>query len=150
MQKALRTAESALQNSDPVIARLIDRHGTGRVLFRNTRQAITGFPARALTTYPLSLPEAYLAYAAELSPEQRAGAGWTAIDPRVDWLLALCRELAPQKLLVIAAYAETVVALREHLLERAGFRVKTLYAEYDKSPYGSTYPGELIFVAEKV
>ena len=27
MQKALRTAESALQNSDPVIARLIERHG---------------------------------------------------------------------------------------------------------------------------
>ncbi|MBT8128488.1 MAG: DNA-3-methyladenine glycosylase 2 family protein [Gammaproteobacteria bacterium] len=27
MQKALRTAENVLQNSDPVIARLIDRHG---------------------------------------------------------------------------------------------------------------------------
>ena len=27
MQKALRTAESALQNSDPVIARLIEQHG---------------------------------------------------------------------------------------------------------------------------
>ena len=27
-----------------IIARLIDRHGTGRVLFRNTRQAIKGFP----------------------------------------------------------------------------------------------------------
>ena len=38
----------------------------------------------------------------------------------------------------------------EHLLERAGFRVKALYAEYDKSPYGSTYPGELIFVAQKI
>ena len=38
----------------------------------------------------------------------------------------------------------------EHLLTRAGFRVEQLYADYDKSPYGSKYPGELIFVAEKV
>jgi len=37
----------------------------------------------------------------------------------------------------------------EHLLARAGFRVEHVYADYDKSPYGSKYPGELIFVAGK-
>jgi SAM-dependent methyltransferase len=37
----------------------------------------------------------------------------------------------------------------EHLLARAGFAVEHLYAGYDKSPYGSTYPGELVFVARK-
>jgi len=37
----------------------------------------------------------------------------------------------------------------EHLLTRCGFEVETLYADYDKSPYGSKYPGELIFVAKK-
>ncbi|MGD0752462.1 MAG: class I SAM-dependent methyltransferase [Anaerolineales bacterium] len=37
----------------------------------------------------------------------------------------------------------------EHLLARAGFRVEQLYADYDKSSYGSKYPGELIFVAGK-
>jgi len=37
----------------------------------------------------------------------------------------------------------------EHLLVRAGFKVELLYADYDKSPYGSKHPGELIFVAEK-
>ena len=37
----------------------------------------------------------------------------------------------------------------EHLLSRAGFTVEQLYADYDKSPYGSKYPGELIFVAGK-
>jgi SAM-dependent methyltransferase len=37
----------------------------------------------------------------------------------------------------------------EHLLARAGFDVEQLYADYDKSPYGSKYPGELIFVAGK-
>jgi SAM-dependent methyltransferase len=37
----------------------------------------------------------------------------------------------------------------EHMLTRAGFEVEQLYADYDKSPYGSKYPGELIFVARK-
>jgi hypothetical protein len=27
--------------------------------------------------------------------------------------------------------------------------VEALYADYDKSPYGSKYPGELIFVARR-
>lgn len=38
----------------------------------------------------------------------------------------------------------------EHLLARSGFAVEHLYAGYDRSPYGSTYPGELIFVARRV
>jgi len=38
----------------------------------------------------------------------------------------------------------------EHLLSRCGFQVEALYADYDKSPYGSKYPGELIFVARRV
>jgi SAM-dependent methyltransferase len=37
----------------------------------------------------------------------------------------------------------------EHLLARCGFRVEALYGDYDKSPYGSKYPGELIFVTKK-
>lgn len=37
----------------------------------------------------------------------------------------------------------------EHLLARAGFAVEHVYADFDKSPYGSKYPGELIFVARK-
>ena len=35
----------------------------------------------------------------------------------------------------------------EHLLARAGFTVEHVYAGYDGSPYGSRYPGELLFVA---
>ncbi|NPV08206.1 MAG: class I SAM-dependent methyltransferase [Anaerolineae bacterium] len=37
----------------------------------------------------------------------------------------------------------------EHLLARCGFQVEALYSDYDRSPYGATYPGELIFVAVK-
>jgi len=38
----------------------------------------------------------------------------------------------------------------EHLLARCGFEVEQVYADYDKSPYGSKYPGELILVARKM
>ena len=38
----------------------------------------------------------------------------------------------------------------EHLLARAGFEVEALYCDYERSPYGSKYPGELIFVARLV
>jgi SAM-dependent methyltransferase len=38
----------------------------------------------------------------------------------------------------------------EHLLVRSGFEIEDVYAEFDKSPYGSKYPGELIFVAKKI
>jgi SAM-dependent methyltransferase len=37
----------------------------------------------------------------------------------------------------------------EHLLVRAGFEIAALYGGYDRSPFGATYPGELIFVARK-
>ncbi len=35
----------------------------------------------------------------------------------------------------------------EHLLARAGFRVEQFYGDYDRSPFGAKYPGELIFIA---
>ena len=37
----------------------------------------------------------------------------------------------------------------EHLLARSGFQVEDVYADFDRSPYGSKYPGELIFIARK-
>jgi SAM-dependent methyltransferase len=37
----------------------------------------------------------------------------------------------------------------EHLLARCGFEVLDVFADYDKNPLGSTYPGELIFIARK-
>jgi len=37
----------------------------------------------------------------------------------------------------------------EHLLVRSGFTVEHVYGDFDKSPYGSKYPGELIFVATR-
>ncbi len=37
----------------------------------------------------------------------------------------------------------------EHLLARAGFAVDGVYSGFDRSQYGSHYPGELIFIARR-
>jgi len=37
----------------------------------------------------------------------------------------------------------------EHLLARCGFDIEHLYADFDRSPFGSKYPGELIFIAKR-
>ncbi len=36
----------------------------------------------------------------------------------------------------------------EHLLARCGFEVEHLYGDYDRSDFGTKYPGELLFVAK--
>ena len=35
----------------------------------------------------------------------------------------------------------------EHLLVRAGFEVETVWGGYDRRPFGTTTPGELILLA---
>jgi ATP-dependent helicase HepA len=49
-------AETARQE---LISMLMDRHGTSRVLFRNTRNGVKGFPKRELHTIKLPLPTQY-------------------------------------------------------------------------------------------
>src|SRR5699024_2889677 len=48
-------------DKEHIIRELLDRSGTGRVLFRNTRQHIQGFPERHLDAVPLAYPEFYAA-----------------------------------------------------------------------------------------
>ncbi|SDY33097.1 ATP-dependent helicase HepA [Allochromatium warmingii] len=108
---------------EALIERLIDRHGTGRVLFRNTRATIPGFPRRELLAYPLPEPDAYRTLPdplARLTPEAAHGLGWEMLDPRVDWLITTLRALRPAKVLLICAHARTVLELREVLRQRAG------------------------------
>ncbi|WP_324021869.1 RNA polymerase-associated protein RapA [Aeromonas caviae] len=128
------------------VAKLLDQHGTGRVLFRNSRANIQGFPERHLNVYPMALPEQYktaikvmgmmggnggdlqtraLRY---LYPEkifqqfEGDNATWTQFDPRVEWLLELLLSARQQKVLVICSEAATAIALEEALRTREGIR----------------------------
>jgi hypothetical protein len=62
-----------------------------------------------------------------LHPELGAGSDWPTRDPRVPWLVETLRELHPAKVLLIAAKAETVLALRAHLHERAGMHAAVFH-----------------------
>jgi len=121
--------DQLLAGDDPrqsVIDALLDRHGTGRVLFRNTRAAIQGFPERRPTPVPLPCPEMYQGQAygmPGLTPERRVlEEQWLAEDPRVDWLEKELASLRPAKVVVICARAETAMALEHYLQLRAGIR----------------------------
>ena len=55
---------------DELIHALIDRHGTGRALFRNRRARLKGFPKRTLVDHRLSPTKSYLEKLAEFDPEE--------------------------------------------------------------------------------
>jgi ATP-dependent helicase HepA len=115
-----------------LIGQILDRHGTGRVLFRNTRSAITGFPTRILHQFPLTAPEEYTRSNTEFSerlyPElSYEDDSWLSIDPRVSWLEQTLKQLRPAKVLVICAHAATATALEHYLHLRAGIRSSAFY-----------------------
>ncbi|WP_342748487.1 RNA polymerase-associated protein RapA [Marinobacterium halophilum] len=111
-----------------LIRQLIDRQGTGRVLFRNTRDTVAGFPQRQLQTQWLEMPpelalfDEEVAPEAWLHPERIIGADWVDADTRVEWLVAWLKQNRSTKVLVICAHAETAVALEDHLNLREGVR----------------------------
>ncbi len=88
-----------------LIAILLDHHGTGRILFRNSRQTVKGFPERECTAYPLS--------------GQPDTDDWQR-DPRYLWLVDYLKKLAGQKTLLICKHAQTAIALEQTLKNRAG------------------------------
>ncbi|MFD2230967.1 RNA polymerase-associated protein RapA [Alkalimarinus sediminis] len=125
------TDVSDAQDIEGIIARLLDQHGTGRVLFRNTRAAIKGFPQRKLSSYPLPVPALYQNHTTGITglyPEVITEADeWIQSDPRVSWLEAKLKQLKSEKVLVICANASTAVALEQYLQLRAGIRSAAFY-----------------------
>ena len=123
-----------MQEPQQLLSDLVDRNGTGRVIFRNTREALSGFPRRQAN--PVSLVPR-----AKLSPEalrdrmqQEYQADVTDPDsevcfdfndgPRVHWLLSLLERLDPrQKVLLICSRIEKVIALKEALLAHINIKL---------------------------
>ncbi len=122
-----------------LVEMLVDRHGTGRLLFRNTRAAMHGFPGRLLHPAPLTLPDEYQPAASGLKgrlyPElyyqsqqpEDSPQRWWQFDPRVDWLLETLTQLKGKKVLVICASAYTALDLDEALRIRSGIPATTFH-----------------------
>lgn len=111
---------------------LLDQHGTGRLLFRNSRAGVSGFPSRKLFSYSLTQPIEYsLILAAEpnniqlqLTPERHPDVvnTWVDFDPRVDWFIAQLKSLKGEKILTICANASSALQLSEALRVKSGTR----------------------------
>lgn len=128
-----------------LFSELLDCHGTGRVMFRNTRSAVKGFKQRQLQAHPLKLPSQYQTalrvhnmMSAQQSHETRAeqllypeslyqslegeGIQWTQYDPRVQWLIDFLLANKREKVLVICASAQTALAIEETARTEEGIR----------------------------
>ncbi len=116
-----RIDENDEQQRNELIQELIDRHGIGRVMFRNVRAALEGsFPERILLPAPLdihyqevrtAMHEEFLADAAfGKAPEYEL-----FDDPRLSWLLNLLTELEDDKLLLISSSREKAESIHEAL-----------------------------------
>ncbi|NLN59080.1 MAG: RNA polymerase-associated protein RapA, partial [Gammaproteobacteria bacterium] len=109
------------------IHELLDRHGTGRILFRNTREAIQGFPGRDCQPAPLAAPETWSKdgkLREQMWPEEaQLDGSWMETDPRVMWLMERLRsDLKHKKVLLIARSGPVVEALENALRLHAGIR----------------------------
>lgn len=134
-------AELLYKAIDRVIRTLLDQHGTGRVLFRNTRSAVSGFPERHLNGHCLPQPTHYEALAAVASVEELltpewlfGGAGdvsWLQQDTRIDWLVSWLQAQRDEKVLLICAHASTAIALEIELRLRRGISTAVFHEELD-------------------
>ena len=128
-----------------LINQLLDRHGTGRILFRNTRHGVKGFPKRELRPHAMAMPEQYskaLSVAGKfaigldnqalaqkaLFPEEvfsdfeGKDSTWCGFDPRVNWLVEELQALKGEKVIVICAHAQTALTLEQYLWNKQAIR----------------------------
>jgi ATP-dependent helicase HepA len=138
-ETALAELNSELAGSDSepdtllsrLIRELLDRHGTGRVLFRNTRASVQGFPQRELHAHTLPAPVLSefrfdqpgtdpAVIEACLKPELQLGEQWLQTDSRISWLVEFLKQTSAQKTLVICARAETAQQLEQYLNLKQG------------------------------
>jgi ATP-dependent helicase HepA len=90
--------QAGMLDEGPKLDALLDRHGTGRVRFRNTRATVSGFPDRVVQMHPLPASK--------------------SVDPRILWLIELLREFDPEKVLLICRTPETVGSIETALRRR--------------------------------
>lgn len=127
--------------SKEVIKALVDRHGTGRVLFRNRRANIKGFPQRSLIAVPVEPSEQYkkrlnsvnaddaeimeiMDYATGRSSD-RVQLDDEKNDSRLSWITHfIAKETEPQeKILIICATIDSVLRVANHIESNTGLQV---------------------------
>ena len=132
---SLLEADHFIEERDRVIHALLDLHGTGRLLFRNTREVVSGFPSRLLHTYALSETVKTDNQASDdnllalLQPERLLGDNWFEVDSRVSWLLDWLTDHRQEKVLVICAESSTAQDLEQYIRLKHGKRSAVFHEE---------------------
>lgn len=115
---------------------LLDRHGTGRVMFRNTRATIAGFPRRIARLCPLKRTPEHEDDLDGLAEELSADTDTTlapyfqpelAEDRRIDWLAELLRTLKDQKVLLLCRTQRKVEAIEAALRLRLNVKLAVFH-----------------------
>ncbi|HKT41888.1 MAG TPA: RNA polymerase-associated protein RapA [Rhodanobacteraceae bacterium] len=124
---ALRALVAAYPaRAEALLAALIDRHGTGRVMYRNRRAAVGGFPERVLAAEDIGSETSESGRARLLAEfeDDMHGAAPRAFDygadPRVAWLVRLLDAHRDDKFLLIATSRAKVEAIDAALRTRTG------------------------------
>ena len=99
--------------TDEIAKALVDQYGTGRVLFRNSRKSVQGFPKRHLHHH--ALPREY---ATDIGDSKR---------PK--WLAELLKSLKYEKVLVICRDKSTAMALEHYLHLQVGIRCASFHED---------------------
>lgn len=148
-----------------VLNDLLDRHGTGRVLFRNTRESVQGFYGRCCQAYPLPLPEQWKGSYQTCGKlkeqlwgeENQPDGGWLEDDPRVPWLIDILKtDLKQNKVLLIARSGATVESLEAVLRLHAGIKTAvfteqmTLLERDQASAYFADEEGAQILLCSEI
>ena len=128
---ALREKSPGEKHRNAILDALIDRHGTGRVMFRNRRAGVGGFPKRvpllsALDGSLLNDDQRQRLLAEFLSDVQTPSAQLQldyADDPRLPWLIDLVESNATEKFFLTCRSKEKVLALEEALRTRSGVKI---------------------------
>jgi len=114
-----------------VLEALIDRHGTGRVMFRNRRSAVGGFPRRILQFAELDgaaldddrRQHLLVEFLSDVQQPPSPLALDYASDPRLPWLLGLLEHSAQAKFLLVCRSQAKVLALEDSLRTRSGVKL---------------------------
>jgi len=127
-----RLADTAKpENAREILAALIDRHGTGRAMFRNRRASIGGFPRRVPAWHLIDKDtlseDGRQALLAEFhgdiqQPPPSMELDYTN-DPRIDTLVSLLDAHPQDKFLLICRSQAKVLALEEALRTKSGVGV---------------------------
>ncbi|MBT4763183.1 MAG: DEAD/DEAH box helicase family protein [Bdellovibrionaceae bacterium] len=94
-------------NKGVVLRALVDRHGTGRVFFRNRRERLKGFPQRILKSVIIE----------------------PGLNHRMKWLDGFCSQLGKEKALIICSSKNQVLKIQRWFHANSQYKISVFHED---------------------